>query len=155
MNCEIIWNFIEKLLCFNYWLRKIESFITFPFIYAASSHREINLMEFLRRFVQNPRLEEGQGLVEYALILVLVAVVVIVILAAVGKSIRPVLGQVECTLQYRDKYTWVTPADALSVGAHNYGCNLRWPTLDISVIDATGLYPAHLEFDIATNEIVN
>lgn len=34
--------------------------------------------------------EEGQGLVEYALILVLVAVVVIVVLAALG----PVVGEV-------------------------------------------------------------
>lgn len=36
----------------------------------------------------HPQHEEGQGLVEYALILVLVAVVVIVILSALG----PVIG---------------------------------------------------------------
>ncbi len=36
--------------------------------------------------------EEGQGLVEYALILVLVAIVVIVILAVLGPTISEVVG---------------------------------------------------------------
>lgn len=40
--------------------------------------------------IYRPRNEEGQGLVEYALILVLVAVVVIVILTFLG----PVIGNV-------------------------------------------------------------
>lgn len=38
--------------------------------------------------------EEGQGLVEYALILVLVAVVVIAILALVGPQIANIFSQV-------------------------------------------------------------
>ena len=42
----------------------------------------------------NPREEEGQGLVEYALILVLVAIVVIAILAILG----PIIGGVFTTV---------------------------------------------------------
>lgn len=38
--------------------------------------------------------EEGQGLVEYALILVLVAIVVIVILAIMGPAIGNVFSQI-------------------------------------------------------------
>jgi len=38
--------------------------------------------------------EEGQGLVEYALILVLVAVVVIVILTALGPAVGNVFSQI-------------------------------------------------------------
>lgn len=41
----------------------------------------------------NPR-EEGQGLVEYALILVLVAVVVIVVLAVLGPIVGNVFSQI-------------------------------------------------------------
>ena len=41
-----------------------------------------------------PRFEEGQGLVEYALIMVLVAVVVIVILALLGPSIDNIFANV-------------------------------------------------------------
>jgi pilus assembly protein Flp/PilA len=40
--------------------------------------------------IYKPRHEEGQGLVEYALILVLVAVVVIVILSLLG----PIIGNI-------------------------------------------------------------
>ena len=38
--------------------------------------------------------EEGQGLVEYALILVLVAIVVIVILAVMGPAIGNIFSQI-------------------------------------------------------------
>lgn len=41
-----------------------------------------------------PQNEEGQGLVEYALILVLVAVVVIVILTALGPIIGDVFSEI-------------------------------------------------------------
>jgi pilus assembly protein Flp/PilA len=41
-----------------------------------------------------PRQEEGQGLVEYALILVLVAVVVIVILAVLGPTIGNIFSNI-------------------------------------------------------------
>jgi pilus assembly protein Flp/PilA len=41
-----------------------------------------------------PRSEKGQGLVEYALILVLVAVVVIVILALLGPTIGNIFSNI-------------------------------------------------------------
>ena len=43
--------------------------------------------------------EDGQGLVEYALILVLVAIVVIVVLSILGPQIGNVFSQVTWTLQ--------------------------------------------------------
>ncbi len=48
----------------------------------------------------NPR-EEGQGLVEYALILVLVAVVVIAILLLVGPEVGQVFSDILSGLQQR------------------------------------------------------
>ena len=45
-----------------------------------------------------PRNEEGQGLVEYALILVLVAVVVIVILALLGPTIGNIFSNISSGL---------------------------------------------------------
>jgi len=44
--------------------------------------------------------EKGQGLVEYALILVLVAVVVIAILAILGPTIGNVFSRIVETLQF-------------------------------------------------------
>jgi len=43
--------------------------------------------------------EEGQGLVEYALILVLIAVVVIAILTTLGGQIQAVFNQIVAGLQ--------------------------------------------------------
>jgi len=45
------------------------------------------------------RYARGQGLVEYALILVLVAIVVIVVLALLGPAISQVFGDVYCAIQ--------------------------------------------------------
>jgi pilus assembly protein Flp/PilA len=42
--------------------------------------------------------ESGQGLVEYALILVLVAIVVIAVLAILGPTIGDVFSQINATL---------------------------------------------------------
>ena len=42
--------------------------------------------------------QEGQGMVEYALILVLVSIVVIVILLTLGNQIRNVFSDVVCSL---------------------------------------------------------
>jgi pilus assembly protein Flp/PilA len=53
--------------------------------------REFALAE-LNRLKQRP--ESGQGMVEYALILVLIAVVVIVILSTVGKRINNVFSNI-------------------------------------------------------------
>jgi pilus assembly protein Flp/PilA len=47
-------------------------------------YREFALNE-LQQFLQRPQ-HDGQGMVEYALILVLIAIVVIVILSTVGKQ---------------------------------------------------------------------
>jgi len=52
-----------------------------------SYRREVIEMLFLPR-------EEGQGLVEYALILVLVAIVVIVILALLGPAIANIFSNI-------------------------------------------------------------
>ena len=43
--------------------------------------------------------EEGQGLVEYALILVLIAIVVIVILGLLGDEVSTVFSQITSGLQ--------------------------------------------------------
>lgn len=49
-------------------------------------------------YLPRNRQEEGQGLVEYALILVLVAVVVVFILALLGDTINNVFGNVVSSL---------------------------------------------------------
>jgi len=51
-------------------------------------------------------LEKGQGLVEYALILVLVAIVVIAILALLGPAIAGIFGDISCTLKYPSEATF-------------------------------------------------
>ena len=48
--------------------------------------------EWLARRLERP--EDGQGMVEYALILVLIAIVVIVILQVVGKQVNNVFSNV-------------------------------------------------------------
>ena len=45
-----------------------------------------------------PEHEEGQGLVEYALILVLVAIVVIAVMLLLGPTVRDTYNTVRCTL---------------------------------------------------------
>jgi pilus assembly protein Flp/PilA len=52
----------------------------------------IRLREFMARKVHKD--EEGQGMVEYALILVLIAIVVIVILQVVGKQVNNVFSNI-------------------------------------------------------------
>ncbi|HEV2952912.1 MAG TPA: Flp family type IVb pilin [Candidatus Dormibacteraeota bacterium] len=53
-----------------------------------------NLIKKLRGFVSKERLQRAQGMVEYALILVLVAIVVIVILTTLGKQITNVFSNI-------------------------------------------------------------
>lgn len=43
--------------------------------------------------------EEGQGLVEYALILVLIAIVVIAVLALLGPQIASIFSQISASLK--------------------------------------------------------
>ena len=52
-------------------------------------------MELIRRFVRE---EEGQGLVEYALIIGLIAVVAIAALSLSGGSISKIFGNIGTTL---------------------------------------------------------
>ncbi|MFC1974782.1 Flp family type IVb pilin [Chloroflexota bacterium] len=80
--------------------------------------------------------ERGQGLVEYALILVLVAIVVIAILLLLGPTVGQVFSQVVCSLGAEDcDVVVITKADynsssqklhldATSDGSHNPGVTL-------------------------------
>lgn len=52
-----------------------------------------------RRFIMLTLKERGQGLVEYALILVLVAVVVIAALTLLGPTISGIFTEINTTLQ--------------------------------------------------------
>ncbi|MCJ7739191.1 MAG: Flp family type IVb pilin [Anaerolineae bacterium] len=45
--------------------------------------------------------EEGQGLVEYALILVLIAIVVIVVLGLLGTQVSAIFNEIQSTLAAR------------------------------------------------------
>ncbi len=56
------------------------------------------MLEKIRAYIKQRRERRGQGLVEYALILVLVAVVVIAILSILGPAIADVYEQVICKL---------------------------------------------------------
>ncbi len=51
-------------------------------------------LQWLRLLDRLNEREEGQGMVEYALILVLIAVVVIVILTTVGKQVNNVFSNI-------------------------------------------------------------
>ena len=52
----------------------------------------------MRRILATGRAQEGQGMVEYALILVLVSIVVIVILLTMGQQISNVFSNVVTAL---------------------------------------------------------
>jgi len=51
-------------------------------------------MSLQRRFVERLRDEQGQGLVEYALILVLIAIVAILALVFIGGNLSTMLSKV-------------------------------------------------------------
>jgi pilus assembly protein Flp/PilA len=61
-----------------------------PYLRLSTSYLRVS--EFVTR--QFERDEEGQGMVEYALILVLIAIVVIVILSTVGKRVNNVFSNI-------------------------------------------------------------
>ena len=61
-------------------------------MYQLLSTRYLRGTEFIARHLE--RDEEGQGMVEYALILVLIAIVVIVILSTVGKRVNNVFSNI-------------------------------------------------------------
>ena len=54
----------------------------------------VRVSEAVRRFLSPDRREDGQGMVEYALILVLIAVVVIIVLSTVGRQVKNVFSNV-------------------------------------------------------------
>jgi pilus assembly protein Flp/PilA len=60
----------------------------------------IRLCEVARHHLDHDlsRREEGQGMVEYALILVLIAIVVILILTTVGKQVKNVFSNISSAL---------------------------------------------------------
>lgn len=60
------------------------------------SNLYLQIREFIVR--KQEEAQEGQGMVEYALILVLIAVVVIVILQTVGKQVNNVFSNVSSGL---------------------------------------------------------
>ncbi len=61
---------------------------------ACLSGREVILIPMIRRLVARGRQEEGQGMVEYALILVLVSIVVILILSLLGGTLQNVFSDI-------------------------------------------------------------
>ncbi|MBZ0284345.1 MAG: hypothetical protein K8L97_26635 [Anaerolineae bacterium] len=89
-----------------------------------------------------PHLEKGQGLVEYALILVLVAIVVIVILALLGPAISGIFGDISCTMKYPGQVTATGSDPTLT-----YELKLIWPDRkdqlvgDRTIINDSGVTP--------------
>jgi pilus assembly protein Flp/PilA len=57
----------------------------------------LHLRETITRFLRHDD-EDGQGMVEYALILVLIAVVVIVVLTTIGKRVENVFSNISSGL---------------------------------------------------------
>jgi len=49
-----------------------------------------------KRSMADPGSEEGQGMIEYALILVLIAVAVIVVLTTLGGQVKNVFASISC-----------------------------------------------------------
>lgn len=60
---------------------------------------KLNAFYFIERFKDYMKDEEGQTLVEYALILVLIAIVVLLMLAGVGTSVNTTFSTVNSALQ--------------------------------------------------------
>lgn len=76
------------------------------------------------------KLQQGQGLVEYALILVLVSIVVIVILGVTGKSI----ASAYCNVIVALKSSCATSASSLNVSFYQNNTN----ALNLLVSDSSG-----------------
>ncbi len=73
----------------------------------------------IRHPVSSPRQERerGQGLVEYALILVLVAIVAIVVLLLIGTGVKETLGDIACTLRYGGSTSYGNTLDSAVQGS--------------------------------------
>lgn len=61
--------------------------------------KKFNLYYLLESFKDHMKSEEGQTLVEYALILVLIAIVVLLMLAGVGGNVNNTFSKVNSALQ--------------------------------------------------------
>jgi pilus assembly protein Flp/PilA len=61
-------------------------------------HLSVSGVVIMAQWLQSLRKAEGQGLVEYALILVLVAIVVIITLSLIGGGIANIFGNIVTTL---------------------------------------------------------
>ena len=86
--------------------------------------------------IKFPPREDGQGLVEYALILVLVAIVVIAVLLLLGPQVGRVFSQVNAVLQLGSNAgNQVVSIDSFSVnGAMSMGdCVVSLTNLEVSV----------------------
>jgi Flp pilus assembly pilin Flp len=60
-----------------------------------STQRGITMIEFMNKFIRD---EEGQDLVEYALLLVFIALAAIAVLPTLGKAVNNVFSQSASTL---------------------------------------------------------
>jgi pilus assembly protein Flp/PilA len=80
------------------------------------------MLTYLRKWLSSrqQKLEDGQGLVEYALILVLVAVVVIITLLLVGGGVREVYGDVLCTMSKNTAAEYGNVASGVGPGGMIY-----------------------------------
>ena len=99
-----------------------------------------------------PQKEDGQGLVEYALILVLVAIVVIAILLLLGPVVGNVFSNITCNLQggsctvvsapgapsdpYADYWATAAYEPYGTASSINYFCNETAPGTSYKVYDA-------------------
>ncbi len=82
-------------------------------------------------FMKFPKQEKGQGLVEYALILVLVAIVVIAVLLIVGPAISRVYGRVTAALSGE---TVILSGGAISDIDSNFDPTFGSSTGDLAVV---------------------
>lgn len=76
-----------------------------------------------------PQREKGQGLVEYALLLVLVAIVVIAILVVLGDQVRTVFAQITYYLQRRS----ITPGLVYTISSASASCQASQNNTRITV----------------------
>ena len=87
-------------------------------------------MTFIKR-------EEGQGLVEYALLIALIAIVVIGALILLGPQLRSVYGRIIGALGGGGLYTYqIQGASTISKTPQGSGCRLTATNLKVKVEDA-------------------
>jgi len=85
-----------------------------------------------------PKRQEGQGLVEYALLLVLVAVVVIGVLMLLGPQIRTIFGQVVVALGGGGNYNYQIQTSQITAATEGPRCNYKIDRIQVKVTDMGG-----------------